>query len=202
MRYTDRNADGKVRRMLFQSRRERSRRGRRRLATALLTLASLSATALVHARSPSIAMAVESTVTAEGADCRALAVWPMSRPVITQGFVAPATQWSAGHRGIDLHAQAGDDILAPVSGVVSFRGKVALKSVVSIARGSLTFTFEPAATALPIGAAVIRGDAFASVGGESDHCESQCIHWGIRRGDEYIDPATRTVSTRIVLKSP
>ncbi|MFT8703972.1 M23 family metallopeptidase [Bifidobacterium aquikefiricola] len=140
--------------------------------------------------------------TAVPADCRAISIWPVENPTITQKFIAPAHQWSSGHRGVDIQTTPGQTLFSPVSGIISFQGKVAQKSVVSIQHGALTFTFEPATTSFATGEHLMQGQPFATVAGVSDHCEDSCIHWGIKRGDDYLDPASRVARTRIVLKSP
>ncbi|MFT8355866.1 MAG: M23 family metallopeptidase [Bifidobacterium aquikefiri] len=135
------------------------------------------------------------------ADCRAIAIWPVENPTITQEFIAPAQQWSSGHRGIDMQTQTGQTLVSPVDGVVSFQGKVAQKSVVSVQHGAMTFTFEPAVTWLAAGERLTQGQPFATVENMSDHCEDSCLHWGLKRGSDYLDPASRVAKTRIVLKA-
>ena len=93
------------------------------------------------------------------------------------------------------------DLLAPADGIIAFSGTVAGKSVVTIRHGRLTSTFEPAQTALPAGSRIGRGDRFATVAGESDHCGESCVHWGVRTGDErYLDPVGQAETRKIVLK--
>ncbi len=134
--------------------------------------------------------------------CRASLVWPMSEPVnITNPFDEPAQPWMPGHRGIDLEAVTGEQLLAPTDGVISFAGMVAGKQVVSIRCRKLTLTFEPAVTDLDVGAPVKRGTSFATVGEKSDHCDGSCLHWGVRRDKSaYLDPQDLVSLRRIALK--
>lgn len=141
-------------------------------------------------------------VSAWGNTCHAVFDWPVRKPVSTlRAYDGPAQPWLSGHRGVDLAAKAGEDLLAPGDGVISFAGKVAGKDVVSMKYGKMVLTFEPAVTDMDAGASVRRGQRFAKVGERSDHCDDVCLHWGIRDGEKtYLDPASMTSPYRIVLK--
>lgn len=141
-------------------------------------------------------------VSAWGNTCHAVFDWPVRKPVSAlRAYDGPAQPWLSGHRGIDLAAKAGEDLLAPGDGVISFAGTVAGKDVVSMKYGKMVLTFEPAVTDMETGAAVSRGQRFAKVGERSDHCDDVCLHWGIRDGEKsYLDPASMTSPYRIVLK--
>lgn len=141
------------------------------------------------------------TAAAVGA-CRVGLAWPLDDPVVAESFDGPAKPWLPGHRGVDLEAEEGEDIVAPGEGVISFAGEVAGKQVVSIRTDEgLTFTFEPAVTDLPRGTRVRRGERFGEVATGSDHCVGSCLHWGVRRaGRAYIDPTAMTGGRRIGLK--
>lgn len=121
--------------------------------------------------------------------CTAGMVMPVQGGPIIARFDRPAQTWTAGHRGIDIQASEGDELVAPATGVISHAGKVAGKSTVSIRVRSRTLTFEPAQTTLPVGTPVHRGKPFATVAGNSDHCDDACVHWGIKVGKRaYEDP--------------
>ncbi|PLS27258.1 M23 family metallopeptidase [Bifidobacterium parmae] len=126
--------------------------------------------------------------------------WPLRHVDRRQAFDGPAQPWLAGHRGVDLAAGEHDELLAPADGVVTFTGTVAGKQVVSIRHRDLTLTFEPAVTALDTGAQVVRDEPFGEVGAHSDHCDGACLHWGVRRGDDYLDPEALAEPRRIALK--
>lgn len=137
-----------------------------------------------------------------GADggCRRTMSWPLRRVVRLKAFDPPERPWLAGHRGIDLAAAEHDELVAPADGVVSFAGTVAGKQVVSIRHDGLTLTFEPAVTRLSVGTRTVRDELFGEVGARSDHCDGTCLHWGVRRGGEYLDPETLVGLRRIALK--
>lgn len=84
----------------------------------------------------------------------------------------------------DLQAQVQDAILAPADGTIAFSGKVAGKSVVTLRHGAdvgnLTSTFEPAVTTRAVGTSIAKGERFAHVEGDSEHCSAQCLHWGLK----------------------
>lgn len=118
--------------------------------------------------------------------------WPLHpRPAIVRPFTPPEQRWLSGHRGVDLHAPGpGVAILAPSAGRVRFSGRVGGKDVVVIEHAQgLRSTFEPAISSLAVGAAVSRGQAVAAVGPSSGHCApTTCLHWGVLRGEVYLDP--------------
>ncbi|NMM94317.1 M23 family metallopeptidase [Bifidobacterium oedipodis] len=134
--------------------------------------------------------------------CEARYDWPVEDPHVEQSFDRPLNQWSPGHRGVDLTTEPGTVLFSPQDGVVSFAGEVAGKNVLSIRhRDGVTSTFEPATTDLQAGDAVSRGQPIGTVGGASDHCEEQCVHWGLKRGaHDYLDPQSYAGSRTIVLK--
>ncbi|KFI70873.1 M23 family metallopeptidase [Bifidobacterium merycicum] len=144
-------------------------------------------------------VAVESAL---GNTCHAMLDWPLRKPVsMLRAYDGPAQPWLSGHRGVDLKTMPGEELLAPGDGVISFAGKVAGKDVVSMKHGELILTFEPAVTQSFVGASVRRGERFATVGEQSDHCDDVCLHWGIRSGKQsYLDPASMVSPYRIVLK--
>ncbi|KFI62919.1 M23 family metallopeptidase [Bifidobacterium cuniculi] len=132
--------------------------------------------------------------------CQARMVAPIRDGVVIRAFDEPAEPWLAGHRGVDLAAGEGDDIVAPIDGTISFRGKVGGKSVVSMVHAGWTLTFEPAVTDLSVGASLRRGQPLGMVGHGSDHCDGSCLHWGIRLdGRRYRDPESFLTAMRIRL---
>ena len=127
--------------------------------------------------------------------------WPVANQQVVSPFDAPPQPWAPGHRGIDLQSVPGTKLMAPANGVIHFVGTVAGKSVVSIRHGTLISTFEPAQTELTKGATIKAGEVFAKVAGGSDHCGTQCVHWGLKSGaQEYIDPEQMVGKLDIVLK--
>lgn len=133
--------------------------------------------------------------------CAATVSWPVADPQVTDGFDQPPRPWLPGHRGVDIRASPGGVLLAPADGVIAFAGQVAGKHVVTVRHGRLTSTFEPARTDSAVGAAVARGRPFATVEGASDHCGRECVHWGVKTGDdEYRNPTELASLRKIVVK--
>ncbi|MBT1173436.1 peptidoglycan DD-metalloendopeptidase family protein [Bifidobacterium sp. MA2] len=151
--------------------------------------------------SPTSGAASDDAPTGTGA-CRAALSWPVDAPVVDDPFDGPDEPWLAGHRGVDLLAGEGDELIAPADGVIAFAGSVAGKRVVSIRTDDdLVLTFEPAVTDLPVGTEVRRNDPFGVVSTGSDHCFGDCVHWGVRRGRrDYLDPEAMAAKRRIGLK--
>jgi murein DD-endopeptidase MepM/ murein hydrolase activator NlpD len=74
---------------------------------------------------------------------------------------------------------------------VAFSGWVVDRPVVTLDHGGgLRSSFEPAEATVPVGSAVARGQQFGVVPGSgAAHCaDGPCLHWGVRRGDDYVDP--------------
>ena len=114
--------------------------------------------------------------------------WPTAVPhALSRQYLAPATPYGAGHRGIDI-ASTGTEVRAPADGVVHFAGVVVDRPVLSIDHaGGLLSSYEPVSTTLVEGDAVTRGDVIGTL--EPGHChESLCLHFGVRLNGEYVNP--------------
>lgn len=114
--------------------------------------------------------------------------WPVTAHSVLRHFIAPEQRWSAGHRGVDLAAMPGAEVLAPDDGVVHFAGFVVDRAVLSILHaGGLISSFEPVRSDLTAGQRVRRGDPVGVVepGG---HCDAGCLHFGARLDGEYVSP--------------
>jgi len=94
-------------------------------------------------------------------------------------------------------------VLAPTSGIVSFAGTVVDRGVVTITdTEGLRTSLEPVAWSVGPGTRVDRGDPVGTVQSVAGHCApAACLHWGVRRGDVYLDPLTlvRAVGPVILL---
>lgn len=118
------------------------------------------------------------------------------RPVpgaIGRGWEPPPQRWSAGHRGVDLAARPGEPVRAVAAGRVSFAGDVAGRGVVSVelaGTGSppLRTTYEPVGARVREGDRVAAGDMVGVLEADGFHCPTGCLHWGLRRGDAYLNP--------------
>ena len=119
------------------------------------------------------------------------AVW--SRPVdgpVTRPFDPPPDRYGAGHRGADLAGPPGTPVLAAGDGVVVFAGMVAGRPVVSVDHaGGLRTTYEPVDPVVGAGQQVTRGAVLGTLAGGHAGCPAAaCLHWGLRRGEDYLDP--------------
>ncbi|MFJ8538478.1 murein hydrolase activator EnvC family protein [Streptomyces sp. NPDC093591] len=120
--------------------------------------------------------------------------WPVGlRPPVLRGWEPPATRYGRGHRGVDLAAPAGAPVRAVAAGRVSFAGRVAGKGVVSVELAGtgdppLRVTYEPVRASARKGDEVEAGEVVGTVEAHGSHCTGACVHWGLRRGDTYLDP--------------
>lgn len=114
-------------------------------------------------------------------------LWPVPGPrAIARPFIAPATPYGPGHRGVDLRAVT-DAVLAPAGGVVHFAGSVVDRPVLSIRHpGGFISSYEPVSTELTAGDAVVRGQRIGTL--HPGHCTSRCLHFGVRLHGQYINP--------------
>ncbi|MCZ2816720.1 M23 family metallopeptidase [Modestobacter sp. VKM Ac-2984] len=121
----------------------------------------------------------------------ALWTWPLfDAPTVSRPFDAPDTPYAAGHRGVDLASTVGEQVLAAGDGVVAFAGTVAGRPVVSVDHtDGLRTTYEPVSPGVAAGQPVARGSPLGVlVAGHAGCPVDACLHWGLRRGDTYLDP--------------
>lgn len=119
-------------------------------------------------------------------------VWPLDpRPDVVSGFDPPTAPWLPGHRGVDLLGQAGQSVRTSLAGTVSFAGPLAGRGVVVVDHGATRTTYEPVSASVGIGELVSRGEVIGTLQRASSHCFPRaCLHWGLRRGDDYLNPLT------------
>lgn len=117
-------------------------------------------------------------------------VRPIDPWVLERTFEAPATRFSAGHRGIDLTASPGTPVLAVDTGTVTFAGTVVDRPLISLrtSTGELA-SMEPvrASEGIVAGSDVARGSVIGSVA-DGGHCAARCIHLGVRVHGDYVNP--------------
>lgn len=118
---------------------------------------------------------------------------PWSRPLdgaVTRPFEPPPDRYGAGHRGVDLAGAPGSAVLAAGDGVVVFAGMVAGRPVVSVDHaGGLRTTYEPVDAVVGAGQPVARGTVLGTLAAGHAGCPVEaCLHWGLRRGEDYLDP--------------
>jgi len=117
--------------------------------------------------------------------------WPLAPPhEVVQGFAPPAHDWLPGDRGVDLAAKAGEAVVAAGAGRVSFAGAVGGTGVVAIRHtGGLVTTYEPVRPQVHLGQTVALGARIGRVVSGWARCRPRvCLHWGLKRGDSYLDP--------------
>jgi murein DD-endopeptidase MepM/ murein hydrolase activator NlpD len=118
--------------------------------------------------------------------------WPMKPARLSSGFDRPPQNWLPGHRGVDLIGQRGDKVLAAGNGVITFAGLIAGKGVVVIKHGKLRTTYEPVTASVTVGSRVRVGDVIGTLSAGESHCSSKttvsCLHWGLLRGEKYLNP--------------
>ena len=117
-------------------------------------------------------------------------VWPVDGPrAVGRPFAPPASRYGSGHRGADLVSTPGALVRAAGAGRVSYAGLLAGRGVVVVVHGALRTTYEPVTAAVRVGSEVAGGQALGRL--ESGHpaCPAPaCLHWGLRRGEDYLDP--------------
>jgi murein DD-endopeptidase MepM/ murein hydrolase activator NlpD len=107
---------------------------------------------------------------------------------VLRGFDPPPKPWLSGHRGVDLDLAAGTQVVSPAAGTVSFVGTVVDRPVITIDHGGgLRSSFEPVESTLAAGSAVAAGQVIGTA--VPGHCPAaQCLHWGVREGEAYVNP--------------
>jgi murein DD-endopeptidase MepM/ murein hydrolase activator NlpD len=125
--------------------------------------------------------------------------WPVRGPVI-RGFDPPEDPFGAGHRGIDIAAPIGTDVVAPASGTVAFAGKVGGHLFVTLDHGGeLTTTYSwISSTFVRKGDVVTAGQAFASTGTGHPGSTVPHLHFGVRLSGVYLDPLTFLLELGVV----
>lgn len=122
-------------------------------------------------------------------------VAPVDAPVVDT-FREPACTWCPGNRGIEYATVPGQPVRSPMQGRVSYAGVVAGTRYVVVERmvqggqpGSAADTALRwrvtlgglATSGVGLGDEVAQGAVVATSG--------STLHFGVRRGDEYVDPA-------------
>ncbi len=105
------------------------------------------------------------------------------------------------HRGVDLSAPAGAAVRAPLSGRVSFAGRVPGTGggtilAVTIATSSGSLTLMPLSSAgVKAGMQLAEGESVGELAGTGDGSSaSPHLHVGARKGDLYVDPMSLLVA--------
>nr|WP_239126696.1 M23 family metallopeptidase [Asanoa siamensis] len=116
---------------------------------------------------------------------------PVEPPLrITRRFDGPPRPWMPGHRGVDLASAPGATMYSAGAGEVVFAGPVAGRPVISVQHADgLRTTYEPVSPVVRPGDRVTAGDPIGVLEAGHPGCPAAaCLHWGLRRGMEYLDP--------------
>ena len=117
--------------------------------------------------------------------------WPLGDRRVVGTFDPPDTDYSAGHRGIDLPGQVGEPVRAVASGRVTFAGSVAGLGVVTVDHGGERSTYQPIRPSVHRGDDVEPGALLGHLKGTGTHCSTACLHLGRLESDTYLDPLER-----------
>lgn len=107
------------------------------------------------------------------------------------GFVAPASAWGAGHRGVDLAVEPGQPVHPMADGVVIWSGVIAGDTWATVAHADgIVTSYGPlrAPTGASLGTALTAGDLVGRARGDA-HGQTGRLHVGARRDGRYVDPA-------------
>ncbi len=119
-------------------------------------------------------------------------VWPLvPEPDVVRGFDPPDSPYGAGHRGVDLAGQPGQQVRSALPGRVTYAGPLAGRGVVVVDHGSTRTTYEPVSASVSVGDDVPAGGRIGILQLPGSHCfPDACLHWGwIRNADDvYLDP--------------
>ncbi|TVT51417.1 M23 family metallopeptidase, partial [Amycolatopsis rhizosphaerae] len=98
----------------------------------------------------------------------------------------------------------GQPVLAAAEGVVVFAGQVGGQEVLSIDHdGGLRTTYEPVAPTVPPGTQVFQGQPVGAVVPGHPGCpQAACLHWGVRRGGEYLNPLALIRTASVIRLKP
>lgn len=117
--------------------------------------------------------------------------WPLDgTPRVTRAFDPPDDLYGPGHRGVDLASRPGAVVRAAGAGQVAYAGVLAGRGVVTVlhARGLRT-TYEPVRPTVARGQPVAPGTPIGRLVAGHPGCPvAACLHWGLLRGDTYLDP--------------
>jgi murein DD-endopeptidase MepM/ murein hydrolase activator NlpD len=113
---------------------------------------------------------------------------------LVRPYLQPTSDYSAGHRGIDLEAHVGETVYAPADGVVRFVGNIVNRAVISLNhQADLLSEFEPVCSSLKAGERIKKGDSIGVLctpdASYVPHCEHvSCLHFSIRAAGKYFSP--------------
>ena len=125
-------------------------------------------------------------------------VAPVPGPV-ERGFDQLEQPWLSGHRGVDLRAEPGEAVRAAAAGRVTYAGTLAGRGVVVIEHGDLRTTYLPVDASVRVGSTVAAGQVIGTLTAGHGCPDGSCLHWGLKRGDTYLDPLSLIASADLRL---
>ncbi len=123
------------------------------------------------------------------ADAAAPWIWPVAGPVL-EAFDPPDSPYGSGHRGIDIAAPVGANVVAPAGGTVTFSGYVGGRLFVTIDHGGGLESTASWLTSRLVrrGDTVVAGTPIAATGWGHPDAVVPHLHLGVRLDDVYVDP--------------
>lgn len=117
-------------------------------------------------------------------------VWPLGGAhAVSRPFDPPAQRYGIGHRGADLPSAPGQPVFAAGAGRVSYAGMIAGRGVLVVVHGTLRTTYEPVSALVAVDEPVLAGEVIGLLDAGHEGCPvSACLHWGLKRGEDYLDP--------------
>lgn len=86
-------------------------------------------------------------------------------------------------------ARTGEQVHAAGSGIVGYAGRVAGRGVVTVTHANgLRTTYLPVEASVRPGQRVAAGEVIGMIEDIRGHCPLTCLHWGLLRGRQYLDP--------------
>ena len=117
---------------------------------------------------------------------------PLFEQSLERDYLAPVSEYGAGHRGVDLKVELDSELLSPINGIITFADKLVDRNIVTVTSDAgKKFSFEPACAVGGLGAKVSMGQVVARhCSPDSNykyHCES-CVHFSVRSQFGYLSP--------------
>ena len=106
---------------------------------------------------------------------------PVVDAPIIDPFRPPACPWCAGNRGVEFGSDAGVSVRSPTAATVVYAGAVAGTPWITLDTGTERITIGGVDAMVHVGDRVRRGQMLG--------VSTTTVHVGVRRGDDYLDPA-------------
>lgn len=152
------------------------------MVLALVVIAALSTPAVAPVSAP---------VSAVLAAAEATWTWPVVGPIVV-AFDPPDSPYGTGHRGIDVAAALGTEVVSPADGVVTFAGPVGGRLFVTVDHGGGVLSTSSFLSSVTVhrGDAVSTGQVVGSSGPGHTASPLPALHFSVRLDDVYVDPMT------------